>query len=227
MRHHLITITTLTTLLFSPLTALAQHMPDDITRTGTVSGKTGNVVILRSGGSDVRVGVNQFTRITDTRGRTLSLSALDIGDRIRVTGSPTGGTGPGRILADTIVNLSSTNTDQYPWRYGYGGYGYPWFNPYYNYYDQRPIRPPYFQGDERTITGNIVAKSGGNITIRSGGMDIRVGVTQDTRIINENGARISFSRLDIGDRVQIFGEWSRGISRAFEADTIRDLSKPR
>lgn len=78
---------------------------------------------------------------------------------------------------------------------------------------------------EIAVAGTITLKSGNTLIVRNGGVDTRVIVNQDTRLIARNGLTISYTDLELGDRVQAFGVLVA--TRTLQADTIRNTVLPR
>jgi hypothetical protein len=104
---------------------------------GTILYNTGNSLVVRSGGTTIRVFITPQTRILARYGtQTISTSLYSLvpGQEVRVRGTWSGTT-QSAVIADRIVVLQPTTP---PWSpYGYGGYGYPW-NPYGGYGYPRP-----------------------------------------------------------------------------------------
>lgn len=161
----------------------AQSLTNEITIAGTVTLKSGNILIVRNGAVDTRVIADQYTRFINRNGLSISYTDIELGDRIQAFGELTD---IRMLYADTIRNVSLPA----------GGF-------------------------EQIVTGTVSSKLGGTMLVRSGGSDIEVAMTQDTLILDRSGHRVSLSGLDIGDRVQAFGELING---TLDADTVINLS---
>ncbi len=81
-----------------------------------------------------------------------------------------------------------------------------------------------FFGNEIAIGGEITLKSGNTLIVRNGGIDTRVVINQDTRIIDRTGQPLSYSVFELGDRIQAFGILTD--TRTLSSDTIRNLVRP-
>ena len=180
---NLVAIVGISLLGLSPASALVDPFGEEIAIAGTVTLKSGNTLVVRNGGVDTRVIVDQDTRLITRTGDWISYTDIELGDRIQAFGALVA---TRTLHADTIRDMVLPR----------GGF-------------------------ERVITGVVAAKVGNELTIRSGVTDTLVFLDQDTLIVDRTGLRTSLSALDIGDRVQAFGELKQG---DLDADTVVNLS---
>lgn len=167
----------------SPASAFGNPLGDEIALAGTVTLKSGNTLVVRNGGVDTRVIVDQDTVLITRTGGHITYTDIELGDRIQAFGELVA---TRTLHADTVRNMVLPR----------GGF-------------------------EKVITGVVASKLGNEVIVRSGVTDISVFLDQDTLIVDRTGLRTSLSALDIGDRVQAFGDLNNG---DLDADTVVNLS---
>ncbi len=196
--------------------------------TGTLSSKLGGTLLVRSGIADIEVQLDQDTLILDRVGHRMSLSGLEIGDRVQAFGGLTNGV----LDADTLIDLSLV-FDGVTAGVVLGGNTYlaPTQNVVAPTPASQPATPPTPtptpqqtapQSPPIQILGILMGKSGNTLTVMSAGEAWSIQVDQNTLGFDKNETRMSFARMRIGDTLQIAGH-DLG-NNTIHAVAVKDIS---
>lgn len=80
------------------------------------------------------------------------------------------------------------------------------------------------KGMKATLTGEITAISSDSLQVSRGDKAYTVYVGADTKLVRKFGGTAILSEFAVGNRIQVFGNWTDESKSAVSATTIRDMS---